>query len=252
MEQAGKYTDQQYWNRYYKPSSAQREQIEKICSEYDELWEKWIHSCSTPPRTVIEIGAYPGRYIAYFGSKYNLEVTGLDFNSDTEKIKTSMETMGVDNYHLVHADFLKHQPDKKYDLVFSNGFIEHFENYQDVLDLHVPYLNENGALMVMIPNLRYTRKYFGLAVDRANLEMHNLKCMNLGTFKEFAKRNHLHIVHLGYFGGFAYAPHTGDLNLLQKIIAKAFRLIFKNLNPYLRKRPTRWYSCNIIAIFRKE
>lgn len=251
MKQATNYTDQKYWDKYYKTTSAQVEQIEKICSEYDELWDKWIRCCARPPRNVIEIGAYPGRYLAYFASKYGLEVTGLDFNSDTEKIKTSMETMGITNYHLIHADFLTHQPDEKYDLVFSNGFIEHFEDYQRVLDLHVPYLNENGALMVMIPNLNYTRKYFGMAVDRANLKMHNLKCMNLGTFTEFANRNHFKTVYLGYFGGFAYAPHTTDLNLIQKITAKVFRLIFKKLNPYLRKHPTRWYSCNIIAIFKK-
>ena len=35
----------------------------------------------------------------------------------------------------------------------SNGFIEHFEDYDAILDLHVDYLNANGRLLVMIPTL---------------------------------------------------------------------------------------------------
>lgn len=42
-----------------------------------------VAASNQPPETIIEIGAYPGRFLAYLSSKYSLEATVLDFNSDT-------------------------------------------------------------------------------------------------------------------------------------------------------------------------
>ncbi len=210
-------TSKKYWEDYYKSSNTKKEGIIRICSKYDDRFDTLVETCTRPPETVIEIGAYPGRFLAYISSKYLLKATALDFNSDKSKILDSFAAMkGSELEEIIQADFLQYEPTRQYDLVLSNGFVEHFLNFDEVLNRHLDYLKPGGAMLIMIPNKRYLRKYYGLLVDQANLKAHNLKCMHIKVFRDFALRNDLSIKYLSYYGGFAYRVHQ-ELNLAQKV-----------------------------------
>ncbi len=160
--------------------------------------------------------------------------------------------MGRGNLNeIIQADFLEYEPTQKYDLMLSNGFIEHFVNYDEVLDRHMKYLKPDGAIMIMIPNKRYLRKYYGLLVDRANLKAHYLKCMRIKVFRDFVNRNGLVIKRLSYYGGFAYRVHQ-KLNLPQKVLYKVIRTLSKKTNPFLESHPSPFYSGSIVEIFQKS
>lgn len=248
---SNEYTTKAYWEDYYRQSAVNQKQIEQICGRYDAFWDQLVASCHHAPQSIIEIGAYPGRYIAYLAARYGLEATALDYNSDRSKIEEAFEVMKVKRYEIIQADFLKYEPTHQYDLVISNGFIEHFENYDEVLDRHYSFLAPGGAILVMIPNKRYLRKWYGWLVDYSNLRAHNLKCMKLGTFKNFAKRSQLDLVYLDYYGGFPYRVHQ-KLNQVQTIIYATFRNISLLINPWIQKKPNRFLSSSMIAIFRKS
>ncbi len=159
--------------------------------------------------------------------------------------------MNVSKYHLLQEDFNLFVSEKQYDYVFSLGFIEHFENYEGILDKHLNYLKPGGRLLIMIPNKRYFRKIYGYFVDYENLKAHNLKCMNLKTFDDFGKRNKLKIIRSEYRGGFPFGVHQ-KLNFIQKLIFKITRLSCKYIiNPFLEKHPSKYLSAGIIAIFEK-
>ncbi len=247
-----KLTDQNYWENYYHQASTQKANIENVCGYYNAIWDIWVKSAARKPETVIEIGAYPGRYIAYFAAKLGLHVTGLDYNSDLNKIKESMEVMGVKDYDYIQADFFKYLPDKKYDLVFSGGFIEHFDDFKTTLDLHLNYLASTGSLLVMIPNMNYLRKYYARLLDKKNIEVHNLNSMHLSVFKDFASRNNLQIKYLSYEGGFSFNVHEPLTKPYKKLAFKVTRKIFKAINPLLAKYPSKYYSANIIGIFTRK
>lgn len=243
-----RYTEKEYWENYYRKTKIHREQILRVCGRYDNFWDQLIQSCQHPPKSIIEIGAYPGRYIAYLAARYGLEATALDYNSDRTKIEDAFAAMGVTNYEIIQADFLQYEPSRQYSLVISNGFIEHFENYDEVLDRHCQYLAPGGAMLVMIPNKRFLRKWYGWMVDQKNLKAHNLKCMHLNTFRRFADRNYLQIEFLDYFGGFPYGVHQ-KLNFPQTLIFQIFRRLFKKFNPFIERFPNRFLSSSIIGIF---
>jgi 2-polyprenyl-3-methyl-5-hydroxy-6-metoxy-1,4-benzoquinol methylase len=243
-------TSKKYWEDYYQEASESRETIIKICGAYDYFWEMLTSNVKHQPQSIIEIGAFPGRYLAYLSSRYNLEATGLDFNPDREKFSRSMQAMGVEKYDYICSDFLAHQPQQQYDIVFSNGFIEHFTNYGEILDKHASYLKAGGAMMVMIPNKRYLRKIYGYFLDRKNLKAHNLECMRLDVFKEFAKRNNLRINFLSYYGGFGFKVHQ-PLSFLQRLVYAPIRLLSIKLHDEMSKNPSKWYSGTIIGIFSK-
>jgi cyclopropane fatty-acyl-phospholipid synthase-like methyltransferase len=246
-----KLTDQAYWEHYYSKVITQKSQIESVISVYDKYWELLISNNDfTTPKTIIEIGGYPGRFLAYLSNKYNLIPTCLDFNSDSVKIQESMNSFGIKDYKIIQADILEYEPQEKYDIVISNGFIEHFSKYDEILDKHSLFLKDGGTMLVMIPNKRWLRKWYGYLVDYKNLKAHNLKCMNKKVFVNYSKRTNLKIICLEYFGGFAFSVHQ-ELNFFQKLIYSATRLLFKRANPIVSKFPSKYYSSSLIAIYKK-
>jgi SAM-dependent methyltransferase len=245
-----KLTSKNYWENYYSHDHADKRHILNVCSHYDLFWEQFI-STGSDSKTIIEIGGYPARFLAYLAYKYKLTPTCLDFNSDEKQIERTFGIMNIKNYNILHADFTKYKPQQQYDYLISLGFIEHFENFDEILDMHIPFVKPGGKILVMIPNKRFFRKYYDYLCDYENLKAHNLKSMHLRVFRDFAKRNHLKTEILQYHGGFAYNVHQ-KLNIFQKIIYKVTRIIFKfTLNSYLEKYPTKYFSSTIIGIFQK-
>lgn len=247
----GPYTDRSYWENYYRKSGIDTGRVERIVGEYDRYWNMLIGACRQKPATIIEIGAYPGRYLAFLASRYNLRPAALDFHSDFSRIEDCMKAYRIPDYELIQADFTTVRAHRKYDLVISNGFVEHFENYNEILDRHVDFLAPGGAMLIMVPNMRYLRKWYGLAVDRKNLLTHNLKVMDTSVFRKFAERNNLELVCCTYYGGFPYGGHQ-KRNRIQEFIYRTFRFVFKKLNPVIRKHPNRFLSSTIITIYRNR
>jgi cyclopropane fatty-acyl-phospholipid synthase-like methyltransferase len=243
-------TDQKYWETYYSKAQTQKAQIITVVSAYDKYWDILINNNGNKnKKTIIELGGYPGRYLAYLSHKYDLTPTCLDFNSDKSKVEESMKAFNITDYSIIQADILNYKPTEKYDIIISNGFIEHFEDYETVLNNHKLYLKEGGTMLVMIPNKRWLRKWYGFLVDYNNLKAHNLKCMHKKTFKNFAHANNYKLLVNTYFSGFPYSVHQ-KLNFFQKIIYKLTRLILKKINPILEKKPSKFYSSSIISVYK--
>jgi hypothetical protein len=246
-----KLTTQQYWEKYYSNSYSNKKRIVSVCSYYDVFWNIFIQD-KNEKQSLIEIGGFPGRFLAYLSSKYNIKPTCLDYNSDKAEIEGVFKTMEVDDYTITQQDFTTYKTPVQYDYVMSNGFIEHFKDFDNILDLHIDYMKDQSKLFVMIPNMRGYIRFYKYLVDYNNLKIHNLKCMHLKVFKDFAKRHDLKIKYLSHYGGFPIGVHQ-KLNIFQKLIFKAHRLLFKFvLNPYLMKHPSRFFSSSIIAIFEKN
>lgn len=246
-----KLTTQAYWETYYKNDYANKAHIIKVCSYYDKFWEQLFLESSNE-QTIIEIGGFPGRYLAYLGSKYDLIPTCLDYNSDVKQIKDTFQTMEVEQYNIIQEDFTRYMPQHQYDYVLSNGFVEHFEDFDAILDLHIKYLKSKGKLFIMIPNMRGYIRFYKYLVDHNNLKIHNLKCMSLKVFQDFALRHKLDLTHLSYFGGFPYNVHQ-KLNMFQRFIYKGHHVLFKKiLNKLVNKYPSPYFSSSIIAIFERD
>ena len=245
-----KLTTQEYWENYYNKNYGNKNHIVSVCSYYDAFWDQ-IFGEDSSGKTIIEIGGFPGRYLAYLASKYNLVPTCLDYNSDTTQIEATFKVMGVTDYTIIQEDFTEYSSMEQYDFVISNGFIEHFEDFNTILDNHVSYLKDDGKLFIMIPNKRYLRRIYGYLCDYRNLKAHNLDSMRFKVFRNFAKKHYLKTKVLQYYGGFPYAVHQ-KLNAFQNLLYKITYKVFKFLNPFLKKYPSKFYSASIISIFEKS
>lgn len=242
-------TDQKYWEEYYKKSGANREKIISVVSKYDSIWNFVFKDLDAKKLNLIEIVGYPGRYLAYLSDKYGIHTTSLDFNSDRKTIDEAMATFGIKEYEVIQADLLKHEPVTKYDIVYSNGFIEHFDDYETILSKHLNYLKPGGKLVVIIPNKRFYKWFYQKMFDQENLAAHNLSPMRLSIFKDFAKKNGLKIGLLTYFAGFQYATHKKQSGMGKVIVNWHERIFKKLLNPIIVKYPNRLFSNLIVAVF---
>lgn len=246
-----KLTTQHYWETYYSHNHADVKHIMTVCSNYDEFWDQFIDT-ETTDKTLIEIGGFPGRFLAYLSQKYQLKTTCLDYNSDTTQIENTFKVMNVEEFDIIQADFTTYKTPTQYDYIMSNGFIEHFENFDEILDQHVTYMKEGSKLLIMIPNMRGYIRVYKYFLDYNNMKIHNLKCMNLKVFKDFGERHNLSIKYLNYFGAYPLGVHQ-KLNIFQKVIHKAHRLFFKKWgNNWVKNNPSKYFSSSIMAIFEKN
>lgn len=176
-------TSKEYWKNYYTGNYA-RDSIIKVCSEWDEIFDRI--PIGNSHKTLLEIGGYPGRYASYLAKKFKLIPSIIDFNPSGSVVENVMKEMQIEKHRYINEDFFSHCTSKKYDLVFSMGFIEHFSDFNRALDLHTKYLSYNGYLLIIIPSKRYGQLIYRYIFDRDDLEKHNKKCMNLKTFVNFA------------------------------------------------------------------
>ena len=141
---------------------------------------------------------------------------------------------------------------KKYDLVFSLGFIEHFSDPVPLLDKMLSGLNATGTLVVGLPNLTCLNGILCRAMDKHGgmniLPTHNLEIMNLNFFRHFAEQNGLNTLYLGYVGGFE--PDYYDYSKMPdwfKLVM--YPLIAGTRVPLLNQVNSRLHSSYILGIF---
>lgn len=193
--------------------------------------------------------------MTYVADKYKLEPTAFDFQTDLGIIHEYFKLSSIEKYEVISADFFEYSFDKKFDLVMSIGFVEHFENFNQVLKMHCDLVNENGYIFIQVPNKRYLRYFFGVIADYENLKAHNLKVMNKRVFKNVLNEMGFEVLSLDYTGPFQFTihNHNGRKNI-RFLIYKLFRFIFKTigLNKIVEKFPSKFWSASIVVVARKK
>ena len=74
-----------------------------------------------------------GNYMVYINKEFGYRVDGLDYSDNMEYVRANLSYNGIQDAELFKADFFELVPAKKYDLVFSGGFAEHFDDHELVV-----------------------------------------------------------------------------------------------------------------------
>jgi hypothetical protein len=194
MQANNNITDQAYWDAYWA-----HYRYDKIPNKV--VFEKFMPQLSRG-ENFIEIGGFPGVFAAWFYKHGVRDVTVLDFHMNSDIVREFEKINGLpeNSIRCIHTDFFAFSSQKKYDVVFSSGFIEHFQDTRDVIQRHVNLLSENGQLLILIPNFLGLNGKIQRRFDRANLEAHNLKSMEIPYLKETMRSFDLHDVTVEYTG----------------------------------------------------
>ena len=185
---------------------------------------------------VIEIGCVPGKFLTIFG-KQGIEINGLDYIPQVNDLSSVFKNKGYTVGEFIEKDFLNYTPLKKYDCVTSFGFIEHFDEWEKVVLLHIDYMSKGGYIIIEVPNFRgFFQKIPRRIFDKNNFRLHNLQAMNLKKIVSLLENNGLEIISAEYFGGYElwFEGRTRFPNLRNNVV-NLFSFIVRNFLFFLPK-----------------
>ena len=195
-------TDRDFWVNYWENKKNLIISVKNNFPFTDELvqiiQEKNIHN-------FLEIGGFSGYYSVWISKNFKIKSSLLDYfilPDITRQLEK--ENQLTESIQLLELDLFdpEHTPTEKFDLVFSNGLIEHFENTEEIIQKHVDYLQEKGNLLITLPNFRGYNGLFQRMFDQDNLDKHFLPCMDLNYLKKIGEQLNLSGVEVHYGGEF--------------------------------------------------
>jgi SAM-dependent methyltransferase len=129
---------------------------------------------------------------------------------------------------VVEVDLFNYTPQKKYDLVVSNGLIEHFVDTKNIIQKHVEQLNSGGILLITLPNFKSLNGWFQKTFDLENYEKHNINCMDLDLLHNACQGLGLTEIQTRYDGKFMlWFERENDKPLWVRLLKKAIWLPLK-------------------------
>jgi hypothetical protein len=161
-----------------------------------------------------------------------------------------------DNLHIgdfIKADFTQYHSDKRYDLVTSFGFVEHFEDYKDIIERHCSLVDNGGYLLITAPNYaKGLRHKLAKTYNPGKFKTHNIDSMNPKIWENICIKNGFKIVYCGYIGIPCLTKHGNKtkanrvLYMLMCVILRLFRSI-----PLLFKSKSGNFSSDIAIVAKK-
>lgn len=132
-----------------------------------------------PGMRYVEIGCAPGKILSWVAREIQAPVCGIDY-SPTGVDTTRWLCKGLDVKADLRCEDAMNSSFEQgvFDLVFSCGLIEHFDDPAPMVAAHVKLLAPGGIALIAVPN--YSGIYLKLQTwcDPANLAIHNLGIMN--------------------------------------------------------------------------
>jgi 2-polyprenyl-3-methyl-5-hydroxy-6-metoxy-1,4-benzoquinol methylase len=135
----------------------------------------------------LEIGCAPGKMLAWAQKELRVRASGLDYSVPGVEFTTRLfSALGVEADLRCEDVFKTTFAPGSFDIVFSAGVIEHFEDPRDIVARHVQLLAPGGVAVIAIPNYGGVLGRMQEKLDPANLEIHNTRIMNEKSLAELA------------------------------------------------------------------
>jgi 2-polyprenyl-3-methyl-5-hydroxy-6-metoxy-1,4-benzoquinol methylase len=229
-----------------------------------ELWERIIPSYipALGSGDIIEIGSAPGIYAARLANQIGANPWGLEYTPSGARVNRSyFEKLGYSSSNVIEGDFFDDKIvaplREKFDVVMSNGFIEHFEDPSAVIKRHLELVKPGGLLLITIPNFVGFYSIVGRFIGPNYRNIHNLDVMYLKNFRramvhegvsELVCRHHgmLHLI-------FDPRPTHGLKKLIFTAILNAEAVLHKvrSFFPSAPEFNSAFFSPNLVYIGRK-
>lgn len=177
-EDSSRLTSVEHWDAAYNGSIRLRLPSPLLASTIDSHREmrRWVK----PGDKVLEIGFAPGKQLAWVASALGAKVSGIDFSKpgvalsrrlfDALKLEGDLRCEDVFNSSFEPGTF---------DVVYSEGVIEHWEDPRPIVRRHLELLRPGGVAVISVPNYGGIYGRLQGRFDPENLSIHNTRIMNL-------------------------------------------------------------------------
>ena len=257
MSEGKKLTKQRFWEDYWnnKLINTSKKKDTLLKQELLMMFDKYLPFDDS--LNVLEIGGAPGEFLLYIAKKFGYKVSSMDYSRvGNEKTKETFLNNGID-ITIYQQDFFAYKDESlKFDIVYSLGFIEHFENVEKVVERHLDFLNPGGILLLGVPNLSGIYHLFLKHLAPSHDKTHNLKIMDIDNWEIFEKKNKLKTIFRGYIGGFEpmimKKLYVNSLfNQILYFTVKILMVVFSFHMSFLRRYNSKYWSGYVIGIYKK-
>jgi len=165
---------------------------------------------------VLDAGCGSGFFSKFFVNK-NCKVFALDYSKESLKLTGSLGQ----KIKLIEGDILKMPfDDKTFDLIFSDGLLEHYKNPIGIVSELERVVKKNGIVATFVPNLIS----YWLFIKRFKLGKIKEYRFSLKKLVELHERAGLKIIESG---GLSVLPSKGSPEFLAKYIGRLIYVIGK-------------------------
>lgn len=205
---------------------------------------------------VLEIGCAPGKWLHFFAAELGLKPSGIEYSgAGTAATIKNFSLLGVDYVDIFQGDFIKIQPVRQFDVVVSLGFIEHFQDPEEVVRQHLLWLKPGGTLVLGVPNFRGIYQVLQGVLDSTILDKHNLEVMEPAFLNLIADKYALKTIYLDYLGSFepSLPISSPGIKNLQQAVVKAFLGVAIRLRRHnlFDSYNNSFISSYLLAVYRK-
>ncbi|WP_446787698.1 class I SAM-dependent methyltransferase [Macellibacteroides fermentans] len=169
----------------------------KFCQIFNTLFSSY---CDTKNLKVLEVGCANSIWLPYFRKKYNCEIVGIDYSENGVKLEKQI----LNHYSLegdVFCADMFNAPEallKKFDIVFTFGVIEHFDDTNQVILSIKEFIKDKGGVIVnVIPNMRGVTGFIQKHLNNDCFMTH--VAIGKNELAESCRRNDLEILLCDYF-----------------------------------------------------
>jgi len=246
-----KYWDN-HWNKVRLPIIIEPKTKHPINKEVIRAFEKFLPKKKL---SAVEIGGAPGQFVAYLNKYHGYKTSVIEYSDiGCRKTKENFDLLGLD-VNVYKQDFFGDFSDiPPFDIVMSMGFIEHFNDLEEVFRRHVKLLQKGGFLVLGVPNFRgISQKVLALTAPDM-LSRHNLKAMDLKNWSTLETTYGLVPLFKGYLGGFEpkYLKRCERRTLRNLSIRYFFKMLQILMSPFafLRKYNSPAWSAYLMGIYK--
>ena len=247
-------TEVDFWEKYWAGVKLPSEVDHGF--SFDRCLSKSLINVLPKEGEVLEVGCAPGKWLAFAARQVGLVPSGVEYSEGgVSATKRNFEALGIKYGRILAADFFNVLPDKQYDVVMSFGFIEHFDDVDNVIQRHLDWLKPGGTLILGVPNFRGLNQSIQSLLDQSILDKHNLNIMNLRYFHSLGTRLKLEPISVQYLGSFEpalFIPRHRFGNPIQFVLRiMLFGIKWIRKIPFFDRINHPCFSSYILAVYEK-
>lgn len=252
-----KLTGQNFWENYWEKDSSDRTQKKPSLSVFEIL--RVFDQQLPPDKTlkVLEVGGAMGEYLLYMVRRFGYEGHSLDYSrAGNEQTLATFEKAGYPVKVYERDLFADNSDLPLFDIVFSLGFIEHFEDPDPVVESHLRLLKPGGLLLLGVPNFSGIYKPVLKRLAPSIFLTHNLRIMDIRNWDRFEKFG-MRKVFRSYIGGFEplnmkKIEKKGFFNRILYFMIQVLTVLFSFHFQWLRRYNSAYISNYLLGIYKKN
>lgn len=232
-----------YWESVWRGAASGRV-VNRPAMAGQDVWDRLLPTAEGT--RFLEIGCMPGGWLVYFAKFHRYDVEGIDYCDDVSVVYENLRLNDITG--IVHRqDVFDYTPDGLYDVVFSHGFVEHFDDPVAPVRRHAELVRPGGIVAMTVPNVTRLNKWFMQRYAPEAYSVHRFELMELVTLRRTCESVGLRTLHCGYerrtFHMLTALPGRRDLIL--RGAERALRLL------RLERLPNRWMSPYLLYVGRR-